>query len=346
MKDLYLLGEVGEDFSAKDLVENLKGAGDVCVHINSIGGDVFDGLAEHNILKAHKGRVEVSIDGLAASAASLIACAGDKVTMAENALFMAHNPSAGLVGYFEAAELDKVQSMLGALRDSIITTYETRTGKPRAEIEAMVDSETWLSAHEAKAHGFIDEITGAVEARISNHGRTIFINKLELDCRKLDFEKISAAVGAVAQEETDMTEEKKGAPLDVEKIVAEAAMKERARIRNLNALKCDNAAVNAVVDLAVEDGKELSEIQPYVDAIKAAAKNETVFAFQKPAGPVPPDTDKIAEKICAVIRDQMKSGAEGVVGAAQDSAPKVDAEAQSALLAKFINQKLKGGAAR
>ena len=333
MKPIYLFGTVGEDFTAKSVAAELAGADEVEVHVNSGGGDVFDGLAIYNVLKNHSDEVTIYVDGIAASAASLIICAGDNVYMAANGLIMVHQAAAGLAGYYGADELDKVGEMLATLKESIVTTYEARTGKPREELEKLVEAETWLDATAAKALGFVDDITGAVEAEYDAAARVVYVNKIKLDCKQLDFERMKAAVGAVAVEVKTMEEKQ----AELEKMLTESALKERGRIRSLLALKCDNSAVNSVLDLAIEDGKTVEEVQRYVDAIKSVPVAKPVEA------PKPTAENLAVEKICAMIRDNMTSGAQEVEGTTPEKAAAEAKESQSKMLAEFINARLKGG---
>jgi ClpP class serine protease len=131
------------------------------LHINSPGGLVFDGITIHNLLKQHPANVTTYIDGLAASIASVIALSGDRVVMAENALFMIHKASGMVFGNSDdmrdfAEKLDKVNG-------SIATTYMTKTGKDENEINEMMKAETWLTAKDALEYGFIDEISGEAD---------------------------------------------------------------------------------------------------------------------------------------------------------------------------------------
>lgn len=350
MKKIFLYGNVGLDFDARSVAKELSGGDDLEVHINSNGGNVFDSLAIYNMLKQYKGTVTIYIDGLAASAASLIVCAGDRVYMAENGVVMIHLPAAGLDGFYRTDELDKVTAMLSTLRDSIVTTYETRTRQPRAKLEEMMDAETWLDAAEAKALGFVDEIIESVEAEYDDSAKVLFVNsmRVKLDCREFSqFEKIMAAVKpATKKEETVMAEEKQ---LDLEQVAKDATNKERARINSLLALKCENSAVNAVVDLAIADGTALGDIQKYVDAVKNATPPKPV-TVEKPALAVEPkavSTEKmVADRICAMIRDNMQSGAQEVTGSVPEQVAQDEKEKQSELLAKYVNQRLKGGVVR
>jgi ATP-dependent Clp protease protease subunit len=124
----------------------------IIVNINSPGGDVFDGIAIFNDLVAHKAEVVVRVTGLAASAASLIAMAGDRVEIAENALFMIHNAWSGVVG--NAKEMQAVASVLVKVDEGLAGTYAARTGGSLETIKQQMDDETWFSAKEAVDAGF------------------------------------------------------------------------------------------------------------------------------------------------------------------------------------------------
>jgi ATP-dependent Clp endopeptidase proteolytic subunit ClpP len=141
----------------------LKKVGDVAqikLHVNSPGGDVFDGLAIYNTLKKHKAAVEVEIDGLAASIASIVAMSGDTVRMAKNAFFMIHNP--WTFAYGEAKDLRHSADTLDQVRGSLLATYADKTGEASTEqqLSDWMDAETWFTAEDARKHGFIDEVTG------------------------------------------------------------------------------------------------------------------------------------------------------------------------------------------
>jgi ATP-dependent Clp endopeptidase proteolytic subunit ClpP len=135
------------------------------LRLNTPGGSVFDGNAIYNAIKRHPADVTVHIDGLAASMGSVIALAGDHVKMAANALYMIHNPWTIALG--DAKEMRATADVLDKLRDGLIGTYEAKTGMAREEIIAAMDAETWYSADEAKAGGFVDEITNAKETKAS-----------------------------------------------------------------------------------------------------------------------------------------------------------------------------------
>ena len=162
--EIWIYEQIGEDFwsgggvTAKSFQKELSGikASQIDLHINSPGGEVFAGVTIYNLLKQHPATVTSYIDGIAASIASVIALAGDKVIMAENALYMMHNPAGLVMG--NAEDMRKMADVLDKIRGTMTGVYTGKTGKPDDEINAMLDAETWMTADEALDAGLIDEI--------------------------------------------------------------------------------------------------------------------------------------------------------------------------------------------
>ncbi|OIX64598.1 peptidase [Streptococcus agalactiae serogroup III] len=134
----------------------LAGTGDITLWINSPGGDVFAAAQIYNMLMDYQGDVHVIIDGLAASAASVIAMAGTTVSMSPVAMMMIHNPWTFAQG--EAKDMAKVIEMLGEIKESIINAYELRTELSRTKISHLMDSESWFNAKKAVELGFADKV--------------------------------------------------------------------------------------------------------------------------------------------------------------------------------------------
>ena len=130
--------------------------GDITVWINSPGGDVFAAAQIYNMLMEYPGNVDVRIDGMAASAASVIAMAGNKVSMSPVAMMMVHNPMTVAMG--DKKVMQQAIDMLDEIKESIINAYELKTGQPRAKIAHMMDTETWFNAKKAVELGFADDI--------------------------------------------------------------------------------------------------------------------------------------------------------------------------------------------
>ena len=144
--------------TAKQFIGDLKAIDAMAIKlaINSPGGAVFDALAIYNALRQHPASVEVTIMGVAASAASIIAMAGDTVVMPENAFMMIHNPLN--MAYGNADDLREMADVLDKIGASLVGIYAKRTGLPEDEIKALLDAETWLNAEEAVTKGFADEL--------------------------------------------------------------------------------------------------------------------------------------------------------------------------------------------
>lgn len=135
-----------------------SGAGNITIWINSPGGDCIAAAQIYNMLTEYKGKVTIFIDGLAASAASVIAMAGDEVVMSPVSLMMIHNPSC--MAWGESKDLRKEAEILDEFKESIINAYEIKTGLSRVKISHLMDCETWLNANKAVELGFADKISG------------------------------------------------------------------------------------------------------------------------------------------------------------------------------------------
>ena len=133
-----------------------SGDGDITVWINSPGGDCVAAAQIYNMLMDYKGDVTVKIDGIAASAASVIAMAGTKVLVSPVSMLMIHNPMTAAFG--NSDEMQKAIEMLSSVKDSIINAYEIKTGLSRAKLSHLMDAETWMDANKAEELGFADEI--------------------------------------------------------------------------------------------------------------------------------------------------------------------------------------------
>ena len=162
-RTLYLDGAIAEETWYGDEItpkqfksELLSDSGDITIWINSPGGDVFAASQIYNMLMDYKGKVTVKIDGIAASAASVIAMAGTDVYISPTGLMMIHNPMT--IAFGDTLEMEKAISMLSEVKESIINAYEIRTGLSRAKLSHFMDAETWFNAKKAVELGFADGI--------------------------------------------------------------------------------------------------------------------------------------------------------------------------------------------
>ena len=168
-RTLHLNGTIAEESWFDDdvtpqmfLDELMAGTGDIDVWINSPGGDCVAAARIYNMLMEYPGNVTVKMDGIAASAASVIAMAGTKVLMSPVSMLMIHNPMT--VAFGDSAEMQKAIEMLSSVKDSIINAYEIKTGLSRAKLSHLMDAETWMDANKAVELGFADGILSRDEA--------------------------------------------------------------------------------------------------------------------------------------------------------------------------------------
>lgn len=189
--ELMLYGDIsnsswwGDEVTPKDFKKDLDALGaikNLNIYINSGGGDVFAGTSIYNMLKRHNAFKTVYIDGLAASIASVIAMAGDKVVMPKNAMMMIHRAWTGLYG--NANEFKKMAETLEQVDTSISTSYENKTGLEVEEIKELMDKETWFTAEEAVAKKFADEIEEEKLLAASIDGAFLMLNNQKFDMKK------------------------------------------------------------------------------------------------------------------------------------------------------------------
>ncbi len=163
VRTLYLDGMIAEESWFEDDLtpaafksDLLSGSGPITVWINSPGGDCVAAAQIYNMLMEYPGDVTVKIDGIAASAASVIAMAGTRVLMSPVSTMMIHNPLTVAIG--DSDEMRKAIQMLDEYKESIVNAYEIKTGLSRAKLSHLMDAETWMNANMALELGFCDEI--------------------------------------------------------------------------------------------------------------------------------------------------------------------------------------------
>lgn len=190
--ELILYGEIaaeswwGDEVTPRQFGEELAALGDVAeivVRINSPGGDVFAAGAIYTRLKDNAAAITVKIDGWAASAATIIAAAGDKVLIAQNGVMMYHDPAMKLRGYFKADELEKQIAALAVIKNSIVNALAMKTGKSEEEVSEIMKAETWYTGAEAVENGFADELMFEekdVETEVQDDCRVV-VNSVAFD---------------------------------------------------------------------------------------------------------------------------------------------------------------------
>lgn len=302
--ELLCYGDIGDsmwaEVGASDFARQLQAVTTpkLRLRINSVGGSVFAGLAIYNSLKAWPGEIEVRIDGLAASIASIVAMAGESIVMPANAMMMIHRPWAAVVG--NSDELRKTAETLDQLISSLAGIYTARTGQTDETVRSLMEQETWLSADTAKALGFADVVEPdvAVEASLDGDrfmaaGQTFQASKLpqlpQILARMCPPAPSGAAQSVKATQEETMnpTNDKPVTIPDLDSVRAEAVKAERDRAAEIRAagtkLKIDAKAIDDLVD----SGTSLDEARAKL--IDLASKAEPVINGKVEMGSDPID---------------------------------------------------------
>ena len=332
--EMLLYGEIanetwwGDEVTPKDFAADLSALGgkDLLLRINSPGGDVFAATAIYNQLKDYKGKVTAKIDGMCASAATIVACGADTVTMPANAVYMIHNPAVGLRGFFDGGTLAHMSTYLSTVKDTIILDYQQKVGDSlsKTKLSHMMDNETWMSAQEALEAGFVDSIEDMqIESRME--GQLLNMAGVAMNLEKF---KNTAHLHEILTKNVAMPATKEGKTVEDKTILQkikdllngtqeseqekpDAAAQERERMLALDKLKTGNAFVDSIVETAKKQGQTAEEIKPYLDAMPKSDSNADA------------EDTKVLEAIKALVSDQMNSGA----GNVQASAPKPDDDA-------------------
>lgn len=217
--EISIFDEIGYwGVSAKQFIGDLKSVPanhNILLRIHSPGGEVFDGNAIANALKRHPGGVTVQIEGLAASMATVIALAGSPVKMAANGFYMIHNPWGVAMG--DAGDMREQAELLDKIQTGIVNAYADKSGQTVEQVQAWMDAETWFTADEALAAGFIDEITDA-------HKMAASANKFDR-LAKFQNAPVNLTHNEIVMEENQSTEEIPAAEV-VEEIAADEVVEE------------------------------------------------------------------------------------------------------------------------
>ena len=182
-RTLYLNGPIAEETWWGDEVtpalfkeELLSGSGDVTVWINSPGGDVFAAAQIYNMLMEYAGKVTVKIDGVAASAASVIAMSGGEIYMSPVSMMMIHNPAT--IAWGDSEEMRRAKEMLDEVKESIINAYEKKTKLSRVKLSHLMDNETWMNANKAVELGFADKVMFTENAQPQANGESLIFSRM------------------------------------------------------------------------------------------------------------------------------------------------------------------------
>ena len=269
---------------------------DINLNISSLGGDVNHAFAIYNMLKSHKGMVTANIYGDAASAATLIALGADKVNMASNVFFMIHNVWTMAVG--DSGELRKTADLMDKINDQIVDAYKKKTGLRRSEIKQLMDNETWFTADEAKAKGFIDKINepnnilNRVEATIKNSLKPELANELlnkininqkpnqmaEINEQSIVDKVVDAIKNLGKKEEVAKTE------INVDEVVNNAVSTAlEATTKQIEALQAKLAEKDAEINNKAKESEKIAEelAKVQASATKVESKEDTADVEEK-----------------------------------------------------------------
>lgn len=302
-----------EDVRLKEFTEDIKSLGgkDLLLRINSPGGDIFAAQAIYNILKAYTGKVTAHIDGICASAATLVACGADSVVMPRNALYMIHNPAVCMWETADSAALSKMAATLDKVKDTVVNVYSAKCGDKVSadEVASLMDDETWMDADEALEKGFIDEVDDyAVKTEMKSD--MVIVNSVSMPVKAERLKKIKNSMKK--ERKTGMSNEELISKIkDLFGIKDNGSepkedpevVKERQRISDLEALKAKDANpyVAAFVNKCkATPGMTVETAKQFVNAL-AGVKAE-------------PTDDERIKAVMALLKDNLESGASGVKG--------------------------------
>ena len=196
--DLYIRGVIesndswerdylGEQYTSENRfnkeLEKHKNKEVLNIYVNSQGGSVFAACGIYNRLKRIKSKINCYIDGIAASASTIILMAADTVYMPSNALLMIHNPTTTLVGNYKKEELESTTQALEKIKDAIIESYLNKVNLTKEELIQMMSKETWINSNDAAEMGFVDVVLYKNQVEYENKDNRVFVNKI--DCGNL-----------------------------------------------------------------------------------------------------------------------------------------------------------------
>ena len=315
------------------------------VRINSGGGSVFGAYAIMNLLKGHKAHIITYNDGIAASAATLIAMAGDKIVAALGSLWMVHLPETEVRGNVNV--LQKGIDILKTITESMIDVYHARTGIEKAEVEKMLNEDTWLTGAQALEKGFVDEVAGLrVEAYLNEDKTSAFFNGLTIDladvCNKEAFvamlptKALHKPDGAAPAAPVNMSHPEPAAgeptPQNIEEVIM--TLEElKAKYPDIHKAAFDEGAAQGVTNGITDERARIQEIDdmalPGMETLTNQAKFETgITAGEYAVEIVKAQKKKGADYLSSAQADAAEAGEVPPAGAPQD-----DAAEESALLA-------------
>ena len=282
--ELLLYGDIsqtswwGDEVTPKQFAEELAGLGaldEITVRINSGGGDVFAAQAIGNQLEQHPAAVTAKIDGLCASAATIVACHCGKVIAANDSTYMVHPVRMGAYGYYNAEELQKYIEAMNAIRESIVGLYVKKTGRDKDEVAGWMDETSWWTAAQAKENGFIDELTDEADGTvIENRDGLLFVNSVNTHLpfdKAPNFVQSSKAAPASCSVNNKCHKEVTNMANEIKTVANKATSDERQRIHDIE-------------DMALSGSEALTNEAKFTKPVSASEYAVAVMKAAKESG--------------------------------------------------------------
>lgn len=288
--ELRIYGDIGDwmDVDSKRFAADLAALGDVpelAVRINSDGGSVFTAQAIYSMLRRHAAAVTVYIDGIAASAATIIAMAGDRIVMPANAMMMIHNPLTGLWG--NANDMREMADLLDKIRETLLAVYREKTGLSDEKLVELLDAETYLTAAEAVELGFATEVEESLRIAASLSRTQMVVNGLTLDHERHGKMPETWLNQAPTNTQTagpaGQPEEKERQPMNLEQLKAEHPDLFRAvRDEGVQAGQAqERARIQAIEELAIGGHEQLIAEAKFKTGVTAEAVAVALIKAEK-----------------------------------------------------------------
>jgi ATP-dependent Clp endopeptidase proteolytic subunit ClpP len=272
--DIYgIIGSLWDDLGADDVVQGILDCGEknIELHVNSNGGSMSAGFAIYNSLANYKGKVTAIVDSMAASMASVIIMAADKVIMPQNSFLMIHNPWVYTEG--DADQLRKQATNLDKFKDAAVLAYSKKTGLSKDKISELMNEESLLSAKECLELGFADELADAVEDPVLNQ-----LNKFKGGNPVMTIEKSLVTTPGIDAEML------KTSHTDVfNSIVAEGVRKEQERVSSIVKAEIIPGYENIRMEMIADGKSTVNDLIQQVMALEVSARNEAQNAINNRA---------------------------------------------------------------
>ncbi len=291
--ELLLYGDIsekswwGDNVTPKQFADDLNALGtvsDISVRINSGGGDVFAAQAIGNLLEQNPAKVTAYIDGLCASAATVVACHCDRVVAANDSTYMIHPVKMGVYDYVDSTVLNQCISALAAIRDNIVSLYARKTGRDKEEVAGWMDATSWWTGEQAKEKGFVDElvIDSSEPSEYENRGGVLFVNSVSMS---LPFDKAPAFIQNHTKTET-VKEDAKVEIKNTDDLRREypelVSQVEQAAAKN--AVQAERRRIQDIEEMSLPGSEEIANKAKFTEPVSAAEYAKAAMKHVKTQG--------------------------------------------------------------